>query len=169
MSNQQPDSLVKYDIPILVSTSVATFFVMMGVALVVAGIASMMAPDGSKDTERPENKPSYIFNGAVNTYRQGNPIPVGFGILQVGSQVISAAIKNVDVGAASDSFELEFIEGVGSGADLQIDSPIPEKPVKHDPYTYRQRMFARKAALDQRKKDRRERADRDGEYDPRGN
>ena len=44
------------------------------------------------DTEQVENKPSYLFDGAVNTTRQGNAVPVGYGRLRVGSQVISAGL-----------------------------------------------------------------------------
>ena len=49
-------------------------------------------PKATEPSERPENKPSYSFNGAVNTTAQGHPVPVGYGRLIVGSAVISAGI-----------------------------------------------------------------------------
>lgn len=69
-----------------------------GLSLVMAGIAGMLAPSDKFDqNEKPENTPSYIFNGALNTYRQGNAIPVGYGRLIVGSQVISAGVRAVNI------------------------------------------------------------------------
>lgn len=40
-----------------------------------------------------DNRPSYVFNGAVNTTAQGNPVPIGYGRVIVGSSVISASIR----------------------------------------------------------------------------
>jgi len=66
----------------------------IGLSLVLGGVAQMLAPQpktpGTPD--RPENKPSYAFDGAVNTAAQGNPVPVCYGRLIVGSQVISAGM-----------------------------------------------------------------------------
>jgi len=67
----------------------------IGIAMVLGGVSEMLfspqaAPDSS---ERPENKPSFIFNGAVNTTRQGNPVPICYGRMIVGSQVISAGLR----------------------------------------------------------------------------
>lgn len=62
------------------------------------GISAALAPSpktNASDRERPENKPSYMFNGPVNVIAQGHPVPVGYGRMIVGSQVISAAINNV--------------------------------------------------------------------------
>lgn len=70
----------------LIMTGLTTF----GTALVLGGISTMLfAPPASKSTEKPENKPSYNFNGAVNTIQQGNCVPVLYGELVHGSQVIS--------------------------------------------------------------------------------
>jgi len=66
----------------------------IGLSLVLGGVAQMIAPQpktpGTPD--RPENKPSYAFDGAVNTAAQGNPVPICYGRLIVGSQVISAGM-----------------------------------------------------------------------------
>lgn len=79
---------------------VGTLVFGMGLSLVFSGVAAMLAPSDSSDQlERPENRPSYIFNGAVNTYRQGNPVPVGYGRLVIGSQVISAGLRAIDIDA----------------------------------------------------------------------
>lgn len=71
--------------------------VQLGIGLMVGGISQMtakhpnMADQGPPDA--PENKPSFAFDGAVNTAAQGNPVPICYGMLVVGSQVISAGMS----------------------------------------------------------------------------
>lgn len=67
----------------------------VGAAMVIGGVSQMLfAPKTPESVERPENKPSYAFDGAVNTAAQGNPIPMLYGgPLIVGSQVISAGLS----------------------------------------------------------------------------
>jgi len=75
-----------------------TFFgglaVNFGVSLILGGVAQMLAPSQQSDapSEPTDNKPSYLFNGPVNTTAQGQPVAVGYGRLRVGSAVISAGI-----------------------------------------------------------------------------
>lgn len=66
----------------------------IGAALALGGIVRMISGSPSQQDipERPENKPSYIFNGAVNTTAMGHPVPLAYGTLTVGSAVISAGI-----------------------------------------------------------------------------
>lgn len=72
---------------------------MFGISLALGGISQMLAPQpkSSGSSDRPESKPSYIFNGAVNTSAQGNPVPVGYGRMIVGSATISAGLSTVDI------------------------------------------------------------------------
>lgn len=94
-------------------SSSASFFLTLGLAITLTGISNLLAPSSAVDTsERPENKPSYILNGAINTYRQGNPVQAGFGVLEIGSQVIYAGVRNVDYADATDQYEYDFIETV---------------------------------------------------------
>lgn len=73
---------------------VATGMKAIGVSLMLSGVSSMLfSPVKTKSTERPENQPSYAFDGAVNTSTQGNPVPVCYGRAVVGSQVISAGLS----------------------------------------------------------------------------
>ncbi|MDP4572323.1 tail assembly protein [Pseudomonas sp. LPH60] len=69
-----------------------------GVAMVAGGVIQMLSPQakglGTQDT--PDNRPSYSFNGAVNTSVQGNPVPLLYGRMIVGSAVISAGIYSED-------------------------------------------------------------------------
>lgn len=65
-----------------------------GASLVMGGVSELlMANSKSKSVESPDNKPSYSFDGAVNTVRQGNPIPICYGKLIVGSQIISGGMS----------------------------------------------------------------------------
>lgn len=66
----------------------------IGASLVLGGVSQLLSPmpKASTPSEAPENKPSYTFNGPVNTTSQGQCIPVGYGRLIVGSAVISAGL-----------------------------------------------------------------------------
>jgi predicted phage tail protein len=65
-----------------------------GLAMLAGGVAAMLAPQtkGLAAADEVTNRPSYAFNGPVNTAAQGNAIPVLYGELVVGSAVISAGI-----------------------------------------------------------------------------
>lgn len=67
-----------------------------GASLVVGGVIQMLTPTPSLDKDRdgPNNTPSYNFNGPVNTSAQGNPVPVLYGRMMVGSYVVSGGIYN---------------------------------------------------------------------------
>lgn len=67
----------------------------IALSVALSSIASaLLAPDKAdpSGSERAENKPSYLFNGPVNTMAQGHPVSVGYGRLLIGSQVISAGL-----------------------------------------------------------------------------
>jgi predicted phage tail protein len=72
-----------------------------GLALSLGGVSQLLfrPPKPAKPNERPENKPSFIFDGPVNTIAAGHPVPVGYGELIVGSAVISAGIITEDIPA----------------------------------------------------------------------
>ena len=50
------------------------------------------ARDTMASYERPEDRPSFLLNGQVNTTLQGNPIPIVGGRCLVGGLVVSAGI-----------------------------------------------------------------------------
>jgi len=73
----------------------------IGVGLVLSGISALLfAPPKSTINQREENTPNTYFSGAVNTIAQGNPVPIGYGELIVGSAVISAGISVDSIGTA---------------------------------------------------------------------
>lgn len=81
---------------------VASFFypvlLPLAVSMLAGGIAAMLAPQtkGLSAKDDVNNRPSYAFNGPINTSAQGNPIPVLYGELIIGSAVISAGIYAED-------------------------------------------------------------------------
>mgnify|MGYP006280270435 CR=1 FL=1 len=64
----------------------------VGVSLALGGVAQMLAPTPQSNAPQEQTPPSYVFNGAINTQAQGQPVPIGYGRLIVGSAVISASI-----------------------------------------------------------------------------
>jgi len=74
----------------------------IAVAVAISAVAQMISgtPDGfgANNIERPENKPSYIFNGVVNTDRQGHRVPILYGgPILVGSMVLSSRVNTKDI------------------------------------------------------------------------
>ncbi len=74
---------------------------LLGAALIVGGIGVLAAgvinllskPPKFEDFREIQNggKSSYLFNGPENVTKEGGPIPVGYGRLIIGSQVVSAS------------------------------------------------------------------------------
>lgn len=76
------------------------WLVSMGTSLVFGGIAQMLTKSAKTPTTPDEGnggKPSYVFNGPVNTSAQGHAIQVVYGRMIVGSQVISAGLSVEEV------------------------------------------------------------------------
>lgn len=69
----------------------------IGMGLALGGIAQIVsgtpkAPNMGQQ-EDANNRPSFAFDGAVNTVGQGHPVPVLYGRMIVGSAVISAGLS----------------------------------------------------------------------------
>ncbi|CAG9184314.1 tail assembly protein [Cupriavidus respiraculi] len=70
----------------------------LGAALALGGVVQMLSPQqrGLSAKDGPDNGASYNFNGPVNTTAQGNPVPLLYGRMIVGSAVISGGIYAQD-------------------------------------------------------------------------
>lgn len=70
---------------------------MFGAMMALQGAAQMLSPQPNApetaSRERPDQRPSFVFNGAVNTTEQGGPVPPVYGRMRVGSNVISASLE----------------------------------------------------------------------------
>lgn len=64
---------------------------MLGVSMLLSGIASMIAPQPQKQQGKP-NRQSYLFDGPTNVMQQGGPVPLLYGRLPIGSVCVSAGI-----------------------------------------------------------------------------
>lgn len=65
----------------------------IGYAMMIGGASQMLfAPAPQSGPNNTKNQPSYAFSGPVNTTAQGNPVPVCYGRMLVGSQVISGGM-----------------------------------------------------------------------------
>ena len=71
-------------------------FTQMAFGMVLNGVMSMLTqaekPVAPAEREAADRRPSYVFDGAVNTVEQGHCVPILYGQLRIGSQIISAGI-----------------------------------------------------------------------------
>lgn len=69
-----------------------------GAGMAIGGAMMMLSPQapGTASADSSANSSSYGFNGAVNTEAQGNPVPLLYGELIVGSAVISGGVYAED-------------------------------------------------------------------------
>jgi predicted phage tail protein len=70
----------------------------LGITMLAGGVLQMLAPQqqGLSSKDSPQNGASYNFNGPVNVEAQGNPEPLLYGEMIVGSVVISGGIYSED-------------------------------------------------------------------------
>lgn len=84
-----------------VASAVGTMAVSFGASLILGGLAQMLAKN--PQAQKPNDSASYLFNGPVNTTEQGNPVPILYGRLIIGSQVISASLSAYDLAIAPNA------------------------------------------------------------------
>ena len=84
----------------------------MGASLMMGGAAMLLAPtiDGSAGNE----EQSYLFDGAVNSVKQGTPVPILYGRMIVGGAVISASIKSNQETAGITGYGRKYVVGFGT-------------------------------------------------------
>lgn len=75
----------------LAAYSVATSLIVGGITQIIVG-----NPKTSGYSSE-ENEPSYIFNGPINTTRQGNPVPLCYGKMLCGSALITLQVSSTDI------------------------------------------------------------------------
>ncbi len=77
------------------------FALAMGTSMTMSGVSQLLfkpervEPSTYETTDK--TKSNYAFNGAVNLTSQGNAVPVGYGQLRVGSQVIGAGLYATNI------------------------------------------------------------------------
>jgi len=70
----------------------------IGISFIIQGIQGLLMPDPTPQTmESPLDTNSYIFGNTNNNVTQGFSIPVLYGQLRVGSNVISTNAQSIDI------------------------------------------------------------------------
>ena len=87
----------------------------IGASLILSGTAQLLSPQPAElpgltgatgargnsfdpvNNDPADNRSSYIYNGAVNLTAQGNPVPICYGRMRVGSVVVSAGVSTTDI------------------------------------------------------------------------
>jgi predicted phage tail protein len=77
---------------------------LVGLSLVTSGIVGLLTPNPAAqgqatDQARPDDRPSFFFNGVTNNTQQGGPVPLIFGTHLVGSVVISGSLNSEQIPA----------------------------------------------------------------------
>lgn len=97
---------------------------MAGLGLVAAGVINLLSRPPQfgdfREIESSQGKTSYLFNGPENVSKEGGPVPLGYGRLLCGSQVVSASyvIKSI----SSTDLALKYDPGyVDSTFSYNID------------------------------------------------
>ncbi|WP_321866766.1 tail assembly protein [Paraburkholderia tropica] len=90
---------------LVVVGAVATYFgggigvglMKVGAVMMLGGIVQMLSPQATTTSSSSgDSSASYYFSGAVNSSAQGDPVPLAYGRMRVGSKVISAGIYTED-------------------------------------------------------------------------
>ena len=81
-------------------------FIMGGLGLVISGMANLLAKPPEYEEFREftdvKTKGSYLFAGPQNSVKEGGPVPIGYGRLLVGSQLVGASY-NISYVTAEDT------------------------------------------------------------------
>jgi len=103
-----------------------------GVGMFVGGVTDLLfpAPKVKQPAEHHfEDQPNNIFNGPVNTTAIGHPVPICYGELEIGSQVISAGISNEWHGRGAFGGDGDDQRGPGGELPDGGSCPAPWVPI----------------------------------------
>lgn len=99
------------------AAALSTFATALIVGIAIAGITYLLTPIPDAEVREMEASikgGSFIFSSPDNIAAQGQPVPVGYGRLRVGSQVISSDLKNKNKSEIANPF-------ASAGADYYIN------------------------------------------------
>lgn len=78
----------------------SSMIMMIGLGLVLQGASNLMATppkfEEFAEIQQINKRQSYLFSGPLNTVSEGGPVPLGYGRLIIGSQLIGQDLKIVD-------------------------------------------------------------------------
>lgn len=113
--------LSSYGITSTLAAVVAYVAVNVAISYAIGAVAQSLAgsPDTSSGTGRPDERPSFLYSGPVNTTAQGHAVPIVYGVHMVGSTVISAGITVEDIPYTAEQAE----PPANGGGSAQPTSP----------------------------------------------
>jgi predicted phage tail protein len=83
-----------------VGAAVSNAALMAAMSLAIGGITQIVVGTPKNDKMSDEEvQPSYIFNGPVNTTRQGNPVALCYGKVLCGSSLVTLQVSSTDIAA----------------------------------------------------------------------
>ena len=77
----------------ILNPALAPYLMPIGLGLVSAGLAELMAPDPATDATD-DAKEGYLFQGAEQSLPEGSAVPLLYGELRVPGQAISFNLRN---------------------------------------------------------------------------
>lgn len=103
---------------------------MIGGAMISMGtgmiLQAFFTPDQANMRERPDERASFLFSGAVNTSEQGQPVNLVFGRTRTGAAVVSAGL---DVEELMNYWIDPYGDGGGGGSPNPDDPALPNELV----------------------------------------
>lgn len=102
----------------LIWTPFGAPLIAVGVGLMAAGIAMMLAPQPQdpKSEDDPSGRASYAFNGPVNTQAQGNPVPILYGGDEEKGIIVGSAVISASIDATEQAYIPRTGQGYGGGS-----------------------------------------------------
>ena len=78
------------------------YLIVPGLSMIFGGVSGLLTPKmgaGPQPSQqaRPEDRPSFLFNGVTNNSQQGGPVPVVMGTHLVGSVLVAGSINASDI------------------------------------------------------------------------
>lgn len=74
--------------------------IQLGLFAVITGLSNLLSEppefEDFREMEATNKRESYLFNGPINTYNPGGPVPVGYGRLLIGSATVGFSQENED-------------------------------------------------------------------------
>lgn len=95
----RPESKIHF-VPCILGADPVSLIISLVVNLVVAGIQYLLFPQEALNERRIEASikgESYMFSSPDNLARQGQALPLGYGRLRIGSQIVSSSVINKDL------------------------------------------------------------------------
>lgn len=91
------------------STTLGSVAFSMGVALIIGGVAGMLVKQPKMTTGGTQkDAENYSFNNLSNVTRQGTSIPLCYGKITIGSQVISQGVSSMRLNAVEKTGEIQY-------------------------------------------------------------